>query len=102
MERLDDAWGKELEKLKKAEDVTVFKRSDLQIFLEQLACYFIFRHFESGVGFAIVGCWTLGMICSACENVEEMLDVARMFSSEVEYCEENTEKVKAFLKNYGE
>jgi hypothetical protein len=42
------------------------------------------------------------MICSACESLEEMLDVVRMFSSEVEYCEENTEKVKAFLKNYGE
>ena len=102
LERLDDLWEKELEKLKKADALTALKREDLQIFFEQLACYFILRHFESGVGFALVGCWTLGMICSACESVEEMLDAVRMFSSEVEYCEENTEKVKAILKNYGE
>ena len=102
LERLDKTWEKELAKLKNAEGIAVFEREDMQIFFEQLACYFIFRHFESGVGFALISCWVLGAICSGCESIDEMLDAARMYSSEVEYCEENTEKVKLFLENCGE
>ena len=97
LEKLDKSWEKELEKLKNAENETIFKREDLQIFFEQLACYFIFRHFESGVGFALLSCWVLGAISSGCESFEEILDVARMYSSEIEYCEENVEKVRMFL-----
>lgn len=98
LERLDKSWENELKKLKNANGVDVFKREDLQIFFEQLACYFIFRHFGSGVGFAILSCWVIGAIISSCDNLEEMLDVVRMYSSEIEYCEENTQKVKTFLK----
>ena len=102
LERLDKIWENELAKLKNAEGVAVFEREDTQIFFEQLACYFIFRHFEGGVDFALISCWVLGAICSDCESIDEMLDAARMYSSEVEYCEENTEKVKFFLENRGE
>ena len=93
LERLDKSWENELEKLKNADGVSIFENEDLQIFFEQLACYFIFRHFERGIGFALLSCWALGAICSACESFEEMLDVVRMYSSEIEYSEENTEKV---------
>ena len=72
-------------------------REDLQIFFEQLACYFIFRHFEKGVGFALLSLWTLGAICSECENFEQILDVVRMYSSEIEYSEENSGKVANYL-----
>ena len=98
LERLDEAWETKLEKLKKEECADVFEREDLQIFFEQLACYFIFRHFERGVGFTLISCWVLGAICSDCETFEQMLDVVRMYSSEIEYSEENTENVAAFLK----
>ena len=94
LERLDKTWEKELEKLKNADGVDIFERKDLQIFFEQLACYFIFRHFGSGAGFALLGCWTVGQICSAYESFEAMLDVVRMYSSEIEYCEENVEKIR--------
>jgi len=97
LEHLDKSWEKELERLKKSEDIAVFERADLQIFFEQLACYFIFRHFERGVGFALLSCWVVGAMCSDCGNFEEMLDVARMYSSEIEYSEENTQKVIAFF-----
>ena len=97
LERLDKRWEKELKKLKSADGIEIFKRKDLQIFFEQLACYFIFRHFKSGVGFAILSCWVIGVICSECESFDKMLDVVRMYSSEIEYCEENTEKVVVFL-----
>ena len=98
LERLDKSWENELQKLKNADGVEIFEREDLQIFFEQLACYFIFRHFQNGVVFAILSCWVLGAICSACDNLDKMLDVVRMYSSEIEYCEENTQKVKMFLE----
>ncbi len=98
LEMLDKNWENELKKLKTANGIDIFEIEDLQIFFEQLACYFIFRHFESGVGFALLSCWTIGTICSTCETLEQILDVARMYSSEIEYCEENVEKVKKFLK----
>ena len=97
MERLDKNWEIWLEKLKSASDTEIFKRKDLQIFFEQLACYFVFRHFGSGVEFTLLSCWVIGAICSSCETLEEMLEVARMYSSEIEYSEENTEKVEMFL-----
>ena len=98
LERLDDAWENELNKLKKVHGAAIFEREDLQIFFEQLACYFIFRHFEKGAGFALISCWVIGEICSECESFEQMLDVVRMYSSEIEYSEENTENVAGFLK----
>ncbi len=98
LERLEKSWEDELKKLKNADNIDIFKRENLQVFFEQLACYFVFRHFENGVGFALLSCWVVGVICSACESPEEMLDVARMYSSEIEYCEENTQKVKMFLE----
>lgn len=98
LERLDKSWEDELKKLKSANGVEIFEREDLQIFFEQLACYFIFRHFQNGVVFTILSCWVLGAICSAYDNLDKMLDVVRMYSSEIEYCEENTQKVKMFLE----
>ncbi len=98
LERLDESWENVLKKLLSTEGVSVFEREDLQVFFEQLSCYFIFRHFESGVGFTLLSCYALGAICSACESVDEMLDAVRMYSCEIEYSEENTQKVKAFLK----
>ncbi|MBE7035606.1 MAG: hypothetical protein E7402_05800 [Ruminococcaceae bacterium] len=94
LERLDKSWEAALTKLTAASGTDIFKREDLQIFFEQLACYFIFRHFESGIGFTLVSCWVLGQICSQCESFEDMLEAVRMYSSEIEYCEENTRKVK--------
>ena len=69
----------------------------MQIFFEQLSCYFVFRHFDKGVEFALLGCYVIGQICSECQNFEQMLDVVRMYSSEIEYSEENTEEVAAFM-----
>lgn len=98
LERLDTNWENELEKLKNAECDTIFEREELQIFFEQLACYFIFRHFESGVGLALLSSWAIGAISSNCESLEQVLDVVRMYSSEIEYSEENIKKIESFLR----
>ena len=96
LERLDNGWEKHLEKLKYSQSMIAFEREDLQIFFEQLACYFVFRHFENGVEFALLSCLVLGKICAK-STIDEVLDVARMYSAEIEYCEENTEKIINFL-----
>ena len=97
LERLDASWERELEKLKKTSDTAVFEDPDMQIYFEQLACYFAFRHFDKGVGFTLLSCWVLGMLCSQCKSIEEKLDVARMYSSEIEYSDENVEKIQEYL-----
>lgn len=97
LERLDTGWEKELKKLKNSVIDNIFEREEMQIFFEQLACYFVFRHFSRGVGFALLSCWVIGVISSHCENLKKILDVVRMYSSEIEYCEENVEKVAGFL-----
>ena len=99
LERLNKSWDGKLEKLKNSDSVTALERTDAQIFFEQLACYFVFRHFDCGVGFALVSCFVLGVICSQCRSTGEMLEVVRMYSSEIEYSEENTEKIKSFLES---
>lgn len=96
LERLDKGWEEKLKKLKDTKETQVFEREDLQIFFEQLACYFIFRHFENGIGFALLGCWTVGAMCSDSESLDECIDTARMYSSEIEYSDENTEKVRLY------
>ena len=89
LERLDKGWEEELEKLRRVENTQIFERADLQIFFEQLACYFVFRHFDKGVGFVLLSCYVVGIICTKYNSIEEMLDVARMYSSEIEYSDEN-------------
>ncbi len=97
LERLDADWEAELKKLLCHEfSQGIFERQDLQLFFEQLGCYFVFRHFDKGVGFALLGCYAIGAICAGCTSFEKMLDVVRMYSSEIEYSEENTEKVANF------
>ncbi len=98
LERLDEKWTTELEKLKCFNDA-VFEDEKLQIYFEQLACYFIFRHFKGDVKeikFALSGCYVTGAMCRD-NDFEKALDVARMYSSEIEYSEENVEKTLDFL-----
>lgn len=95
--RLDKNWDIKLERLKNEENESVFEREDLQIFFEQLACYFVFRHYKNGAYFTLLSCWVIGQLCASAESLDEMLDIARMYSSEIEYCEENTQTVIDFL-----
>ena len=98
LEKLDKNWENELEKLKEAESEAVFEREDLQTLFEQLACYFIFRHFEKGVAFTLLSVWVIGEICSDCKTLAQMLDVVRMYSSEIEYSEENTDRIVCYKR----
>lgn len=97
LERLDKAWENEIEKIKDGKSEKIFASDEFQIMLEQLACYFVFRHFHNGVGFMLLSCLVLGSIFSDCKSLEEMLEAVRMYSSEIEYCEENIQNINEFI-----
>ena len=98
LERLDKKWATELEKIKDF-DENVFQDNKLQIFFEQLACYFVFRHFKGGVRevkFALLSCCVIGALCFE-QDFDKALDIVRMYSSEIEYSEENTKRLMNYL-----
>ena len=109
LERLDDVWTNELEKISdKSFDKSVFENEIFSVALEQLSVYFIFRHlpltlefmtYSECVKFALVSCFVIGVLWQSnnCVSLDEKaLDLVRMFSSEVEYSEENTEMLMCF------
>lgn len=94
LERLDESWTDILNNINgfKGE---IFEKFSIEF--EQLAVYFVFRHlhsaikdkdFASRVGFAIISCMTIATVCG-----KDITDTARMYSAEVEYCQENMEKI---------
>ena len=103
LERLDDKWTDELERLDNFSfNAEIFKNKDFYILFEQLSVYCIFRHltgaiednrYKERVRFALLVCYLLGAILESYEDIErdKIVDVVRMFSAEIEYCEENTE-----------
>ena len=104
LERLDASWDNELDNLEKLQfDGDIFEKTDMQIPFEQLACYFIFRHmidsdYKKWVKFALVSCYFIGAIWSGYDrkgvlDKERAVDVVRMYSSEIEYSEENLKSV---------
>ncbi|MBQ7986018.1 MAG: flagellin lysine-N-methylase [Clostridia bacterium] len=105
LEILDNSWLKEIEHLAGAEfDDEVFKKAEYQTVFEQLASYFIFRHlagaiedgdFEKRVKFTLISCYFIGALFNANLPIsqEKMIDIARMYSSEIEYAMENTEAI---------
>ena len=98
LERLDEKWTEKVNSIKGYElKGKIF--DEFEIFFEQLAVYFVFRHLVPGLNeqefnlrirFALMSCYIIGAICE--KNVcdfEEMADIVRMYSSEIEYSEEN-------------
>ncbi len=97
LEVLDAAWTERLKKY----TPNAYTVSDL--ILEQLMCYFICRHLADGIydgslkvriAFAL---HAAQFICTLATSEEDFLDIARMYSAEIEYSEENLEKVFDWL-----
>ena len=105
LERLDENWTKEIEKLEGFSfDCSIFEDESFELFFEQLAVYFVFRHLkgnniESVLKFVLVSCWFIGALCALNKadgaGFEKFYDIVRMYSSEIEYSEENTEVLMA-------
>lgn len=105
LEILDNSWIKEIDKLKGVElNEEIFRKDTYQTVFEQLAVYFIFRHLSGAVydgdcakrvKFALVSCYFIGALfqCNMPLEQEKMIDIVRMYSSEIEYAAENTEAI---------
>jgi len=107
LERLDEAWTEILDSLDNCcFDGAILENSSYSLYFENLACYFIYRHLADGlyegdipqrVMFAVSACLLLSMIFAlqlkktGVLSYEDVCEYARMFSSEVEYSEENME-----------
>ena len=98
LERLDEKWSCMLEKIKASEfDGRIFEK--FAVYVEQIACYFIFRHFKMGISyknsvrFAILSCYVMSVLWADADDFETIADIVRMYSSEIEYSEDNIEKL---------
>ena len=101
LEMLDSEWGTMLEKLKKYDNQPQYE-NDVEC--EQLLVYFIYRHLADGlydgrlherIKLAILSLDMILSISAACKV--PLTDVARAYSSEIEYSEENIEALLELL-----
>ena len=102
LERLDGEWEEKIGLLKKADKF--FIGEEFQTAFEQLLVYFLFRHVPSAlddgdavskVGFAVISVKIIAAIFSQYEtkNIETLAELARMYSAEIEYSDENPERI---------
>ncbi len=93
LERLDTAWTRVLENAPQ----TDYAPTDMQ--KEQLFCYFVYRHLADGIydgsllsrlQFCL---HATDFICALSADAASFLEVARMYSAEIEYSKENIEKL---------
>jgi len=110
LERLDEEWTGLLSSLRDYSfNKSVF--AEHEILFEQMAVYFVFRHMiraldtytaASVVGFALVSLYLLGALFEGgkADSVYGMAELFRMYSSEIEYSEENTEAILMSVANH--
>ena len=100
LERMDDAWAALLRRLAEESPAELEPRLSEGPY-GRLAAYFLYRHFAAGgedeaaarLAFAL---FAARLLCAmaACAPLE---DAVRLFSAEIEYSDENVEKILAWL-----
>ncbi len=115
LERLDTAWDTVLFALQSAPQTDIFRFADEESvpFFENLLCYFVYRHlagalrdgrFGARAAFAVHATQFIAALCAANAfenqkfNIETALDIVRLYSSEIEYSDENLEAILNALK----
>jgi len=97
LERLDEGWGECLGRLAAAGNPANPLNDTVR---EQLLVYFIYRHLSEGLydgdmkermAFCILSERMIGGLCAACGM--SATEIARMYSSEIEYSDENIQKL---------
>lgn len=108
LERLDTVWDTVLDGIEDAKEyqLTVQSEEWLETAFEQLICYFIYRHladslddgrFSARLMFAVQSCrmikWTAALHYNKYGNIDvkTLAEIARIYSTEVEYSTENIE-----------
>ena len=92
LERLDVTWDRHLDSLTHIrEDIP----TGMEIMFEQLLCYFVYRHLSGAkddflygerLQFAVLSCY---LIANLVHSPTDVLEIARMYSAEIEYSDEN-------------
>ena len=106
LEHLDESWCESIKNIgfcanSKPELLTT---PEWQMGFEQLLVYFIYRHFadcqydglfHERLSFCILSYIIIKSICLSKDDssIETLLDISRQYSSEIEYCEENIERL---------
>ena len=105
LEVLDKKWLSVLEKVKRCDFFVLKSSKRWQIAYEQLLVYFVYRHLtnerekiKQEILFAVLALYIICACCGSSDNIDDFYEAARMFSSEIEYCEENTAVVFEKLK----
>ncbi len=108
LEMLDEAWGETLIKLKNTENSLDFESvlSEFGTEFEQLAVYFIYRHLIKAaedylsaeyLQFAFISVFMIASVLALIKKEKgeisklDLFDTARIYSSEIEYSDENIE-----------
>lgn len=110
LEMLDSAWGDVLAGISEAAAVRPFPR-ETETMLEQLFCYFAFRHLAGALEdgcyrqrllFCILSVqmvWAAACALGKSAGKEQLLEAARMYSSEIEYSSENMDQLLFLLED---
>ena len=112
LENLDPEWKTLLENAESTDftKISDFNSSHMQIALEQLLVYFIYRHTADAIyennmnvrlAFALLSYEMVKYLTLSYGdvNIQSMAEVARMYSAEIEYSEENTDELLFELEN---
>ena len=102
LERLDDAWDKKIENLGKFSHAVY--NDEINNAFENILIYFIYRHMPDGLYdgrmkerlcFVLLGFYVIGSIFRAEKDktLNTLAEICRMYSAEIEYCEENIDKL---------
>jgi len=112
LEHLDSEWVKMLNNLKASNEIQLTLLPEWELELEQLSVYFIMRHLADGrfdmsiperVAFAVHATQfisTLASVCNPQRSVEALVNTARMYSSEIEYSDENLDTILNICAEY--
>lgn len=113
LERLDPAWETCIAKMAGKRREGLFQNGDWETAFEQLAVYFLYRHFilaaedgdvEGRIGFVALSYKVIRRIGEACASekadfsIDDLGEIARMYSSEIEYSDENMEVLMALFQ----
>lgn len=115
LERLDPRWSGLLIGLQSAKrlDIAAFQNKKWDIAFEQFLVYMLYRHLSGGietgdlrerVAFALISMHMIYCLC-ALQNitrVEDMAELVRMYSSEIEYSDENITAILEILHAHGD
>ncbi len=106
LEILDESWRDHLEKLRSYKGDEGFPFEKYEVAFENLLMYFIYRHLAGELddgclnerfSFCVLSAWVIYVISAVAHReqssfcMEDLIEIVRMYSSEIEYSEENTE-----------